>query len=1640
MRAVRFLMRSFYLAFFFWFSIAFSAYSQVGNEWIDFSQPYFKIPVAKEGIYRLTYSDLQAAGFPVAAVNPSRIKIFHRGVEQSIYVEGQGDAQFDAADFIEFYGQRNDGTQDAGLYKPVTAQVNKYYNLYSDTTCYFLTVGGAAGKRMDNFSEAPGALPTAAFHYDEKLSVLITSYSTGMEFGDIQNSFYDVGEGWMGEPVYENQSLTYTLNNVLQTYPAGGPPVAEIEVVGRGPMQHSGEVYINNQFLTSFQFTGFDTYTISQAMDWSFIPASGVVAVTLKAIGIGGQPDRFSTVYVKIRYPQKTDAASASEKTFILPANPTGKSYVQIENAAGLRLFDVTDPNTVTSIGTTLSTTLNAVVTATDTERKIYGTSGVLTPSIKPVSFRQIDPAQHDYIMISHALLRHAAAGYSDPVKAFAAYRASPEGGSYDTLLVNVQQVYDQFNYGEPSPMAIFNFMKYLAGVKMPKYLLLVGKGLDVYYRYFRNPNGLGAFRDLIPSSGVPASDAAYTAGLGGTTYDPAVATGRLPALKPDDVAAYLDKVKEMEATSFDDLWRKNILHLSGGIEEGEPQLFQSYLKEFQTIAEGYHYGAKVSALAKYSKEIQHVNIAEQVNAGLSLVTFFGHSSVSTLDFDVGYVTDPVLGYKNKGKYPILLMNGCNAGSFFVNYTLFGEDWVLARDKGATGFIGHSSFGFVDLLKQYSETFYQVGYGDSTFIRQGVGDIQRETAKRYMANAFVSPANISQVQQMILLGDPAVKLFGARQADLEINDNHLSFESFDGQPISALSDSFAIKMIVRNFGQAKENTIRIEVVRTLNDNSTITYDSLIAAPKYSDTLTFVVRKGREEGFGNNTFRVTLDPDHILPELNEENNVAGKTLFIPSNGTKNLFPSAYAIVNTGQVSVSFQSTDLLSAERDFLLEIDTAYTFDSGYKKQFKIKGQVLARQEIAMLDADTLVYYWRTKLADPKPGESEEWTSSSFTYIKDGPEGWAQVDFPQYAYNEAVGLSKDIPPGKFEFLETITPVSLTVYGSASPTWNTLSVKISGAEYNLTRQGFYCGGNTLNLIAFDRKSTTPYIGVPFKWYTRNGRACGREPWVINSFQSSQMVTGNNDDIIQYVDNVHAGDSVLLFSYGDPGIAYWPAAAKTKLAELGIDATFWDQVASGEPLIIFGRKGSAPGTAKIFRSTSPTPKTDVLNIDQTITGGYSSGTMSSGLIGPAAAWASFSTRTRDVEATDVVSFDIVGVKLNGVEQMLRADVGGDQDLTTISANDYPYLKIIYKTGDDTQLTAAQLKNWVVAYTPVPEGILVYHGKAEQEKLNEGDSWQGDYGFVNISNKTFQDSLTVAYDIFNQTLRTSENEHIKIKAPAPGDTTAFSLRVSTTRKGGLNDVNVYVNPRVVPEQYYDNNILQLAAHLNVHVDQLNPVLDVVVDGRHLENGDFVSPHPAIVVKVWDEDPLVLKTDTVGVRIFLTYPCDQETCPPTPIALGSETAKWYPATATTPFRVEFNPKALADGTYTLQVEGADARGNKSGVDPYVITFVVKNENTLTVTPPYPNPFGYQVYFGVVITGDLLPDQAALEITNVNGQQVAAFDTEDFPTFHSGKNEIGWDGSANGGPLPNGVYIFKMMLSVEGKTITRQGKLVLLR
>src|SRR5690606_5831250 len=129
-------------------------------------------------------------------------------------------------------------------------------------------------------------------------------------------------------------------------------------------------------------------------------------------------------------------------------------------------------------------------------------------------------------------------------------------------------------------------------------------------------------------------------------------------------------------------------------------------------------------------------------------------------------------------------------------------------------------------------------------------------------------------------------------------------------------------------------------------------------------------------------------------------------------------------------------------------------------------------------------------------------------------------------------------------------------------------------------------------------------------------------------------------------------------------------------------------------------------------------------------------------------------------------------------------GNQDLSGINAEAFPYLHIVFHTSDELLLTTTQLHQWMVLYTPAPEGILLPKENALQVVKQEGETWIGNYNFINISNKHFADSLQVKTDIFNQLTRTNKASHFKIKQPAPGDTTQFSLALNTLNFSGLND----------------------------------------------------------------------------------------------------------------------------------------------------------------------------------------------------------------------------------------------------------------
>jgi hypothetical protein len=1624
------------------------------NEWINTNQTYYKIPIAKTGVYRINYNDLQAAGFPLNSVDPRFIQLYHRGVEQAIFFKHDqvpADAKFDNTEYLEFFGQQNDGTLDKDLYQTPSLQPHSYYNLYSDTTAYFLTwsFGSSPGKRITSFDEANVTnIPKEAFHMEERLLVNKNQYALGVTESDvIQLSRFDQGEGWTGTAISQGQLIDYELDVITNIVTTGPNPTLEVLLVGRDQIPHMAEILAgpNVSSLRSLgtqSFNGFETVTLSFPLNWTDMSAQGKLVVRFVAApDVATNRPQFSVSYIKLTYPQHFQSSSLIQKTFNLLPNPSGKSYVEFANApSNMRLWDITNPNTITSVGVRLLGEVpTAVVESTGVSRKLFGFTTTLSASVNKISFRLIEPTQSNYIILSHRLLMKPALNYANPVNAYAAYRASAAGGSYDTLVLPMDLLYNQFNYGETSPRAIYEFMRLMVDRGNPKYLFLIGKGRDVNAAFYRQANQNAIiYKDFVPTGGMPGSDMSFTAGLGGTTYEPAVATGRLSVTSPSEVAAYLNKVKETESSRLGDSWQKKALHLSGGIKPNEMPLFRYFVDGFKEIAEKEYWGASVATISKQDPSpVELINISDQINEGVNMVTFFGHSAPNNTDIDIGFVTDPVMGYNNAGKYPAFLINGCQVGSFFLNDAVIGENWINAANRGARNFIAHSSYGFASSLRKYTTLFYSIAFADSNFVAKGIGDVQKEVARQYMKSVPVMPLHIAQVQQMILLGDPALRLITALQPDYEVSS--ASLISFDDKPVTSLVDSFALKLVVKNHGLAKLDPLKIKVMRTLKNGQELSYDSIFGPVINLDTLIFTIYKDNETGGGNTTFTIHLDPENQIKEFNEDNNMSTLEAFIPSNTTLHLFPYSYSIVHEKSVRLTWQATDIFSVRRDFQLEVDTSMLFNTPFLIKKVVSGNVLANTLIALANTDSTVYYWRTRFDKPNSEESSEWVLSSFSFIEGGVQGWAQLRQNQLKENFFSGLLAEGEGKPFKFEGRSTSVSITTFGSANPALYTdVSVKIDDSEYNIASQGQPCRNNTINLLAFNKSTAIPYAAIPFGFF--DPRACGRQPQLINSFQPSEFETGL-DDLIAVIDNIGLSDSVVIFSIGDPGYASWSASVKLKLGELGVGLAELNSLQSGEPMIIFGKKGVAPGSATVFRPTLTPANEQLLSVSKNITGRNTEGVIKSVLIGPASAWIKFTRSVVAVEPTDQITFPIYGVDRQGVETLIIDNAGNGFDLSQVSVEQFPFLRLAYHIKDEINLTPANWKDWMIEYEPVAEGVLLYKDNAIKKRVQEGQSWKARFAFVNISDRNFKNDLKVELNVITRQTQHRLTKDSLIVAPLPQDTIFFTVSSSTLGKVGVNDVNVFVNKRQVPEQYYDNNFGSLAEYLVVQPDKTKPLLEVTFDGRVLRNNDFVSSSPIIQLKLKDENPFILKTDTVGVTILLSYPCNAVNCPFTRIPMSSRAVKWYPATLTSDFRVDFTPTNLVEGMYVLSVQAIDASGNPAGTLPYQISFQVKAETLLNFKGVYPNPSSTGFFFNFELLGNTLPNEFLLEIFSATGQRVNQFGIEDIRKFYIGTNELNWNGEdASGNIMPNGVYIYRLRMKASDKSIIEKGKLVWIR
>ncbi len=1636
--------------------------AQDANQWIDYNQTYFKIKLAEDGIYRLSRQELVEAGVPISSIDPRRIQLFHYGIEQAIHIQGQADGIFDQGDYLEFYGRRNTGASETSLYRSSDAQPHPYYSLFSDSSSYFLTwsLTSASGKRRASYIENNVTnIPADNYHNSVVRRLYTNQYHEGRSYppaNQIVISDYDYGEGWTGSAFTRNNSFDVQLSGLISGQTIGGNPRLLMQLQGRNNNQHVVDISVgpSNSSLRSLdqvQWVQDNSIDFESDLQWSDISAAGQLVVRATARGVNGNADRVSVSYAQVTYPKTFDMGGAPTEQFNLRTSNSGKSFINISNTpSGLILYDITKPDDPISVGFNASSSnISGVIRNTSNPVSLFATSEIKqVPSIQPAAFTRIDGG-FDYYIISHPALHQASANTADPVAAYADYRRSAEGGTFNVLQVDIDEVFDQFGYGQPTPAAIKNLAAFFLANGDPKFLFLIGKGLSVNFDYYRQNQAETDLINFIPTYGYPGGDLPFVSGIVSQANHPDLPIGRLNARSAQEVENYLNKVKEMESTPFDDLWRKDLIHLSGGQNVSEQIQFRQYVAEFEDLAVNELLGASVVTQSKETTEaVEVLNITGEVNEGKSLITFFGHSGTDATDIDIGYASDPSFGYENKGRYPVILVNGCNAGNLFSQQIGFGEDWVSVADKGAIAFMAHSKQAFSSNLRRYTQLFYEVSFTEDAFFGTSLGETAMEVSGRYFDSFGTSEAAISQVEQFILLGDPAISIFGANSPDYALQESGIALETFDGSQLTSDVDSFLIKLPVVNFAKYQPEPIEVVVNRTLSVGTSVpgVAQRVPAVRREGEVFITLYNDPDQVNNGTNSFQIILDPNDEIAELNENNNIVNVEIFISGGSTTNLFPIDFGIVATPNVNLLVQSSNPLEGRRSFTIEIDTIASFSSPYYSSVNREGNafITFNTDLSSL-ADSTVVYWRSSFTNAKPGESNDPVLSSFTYLPETDPGWAVSHNDQFQELTVSGLDRDELSRTWSFKEIATQVSVITHGSDASGVDIDDIRlfVNGLNFMVrSAPGVddFCRDNTLNMMVFDEQSTAPYTALEFSQLdVLNPLICGRAPQMIYNFTDNNIYNPNQADggsryVNRVVDQVKTGEFVLLYSIGSVNYQRWDDQVLAAVNQLGISSALFQNLEPGSPFIALGRKGAAVGTAVVVVSNgSGTPTSQqVIEMQDLITGKFTSGTIRTPLIGPAMDWGTLFSHVTELGNNTLVN--IYGVNASGQEIRLLSDVPAqERNLAFIDPATYPYVRLELSTTDNETFEAAQLKSWILTYQTPPEGILLSPTVLSAD-LEEGETLNTSFGYFNISNTPYSDSLEVDIVLQNIADQSTISESHIVAAPTPGDSVSIPFSFNTLGYQGTGNLNVKALPRTGLELFTGNNQYIIPEYLTVSTDKRNPVLDVAFDGVYIMDGDIVSPSPRINILVRDDNPLSLKVDTSGVNIFLKKPCDG--CGFERVSLTSPEVNWQPATEEKDFSVEYQPSSLQDGIYGLRVQATDASDNLSGMQPYEINFEVVNETTITHFYPYPNPFSTSTRFVFTLTGSVIPDELKIQIMTVTGRVVREILQDEIGTINIGNNisDFAWDGTDEfGDQLANGVYLYRVIVRQNGQAIDRR-------
>lgn len=703
-----------------------------------------RILVNAPGLYKLTVTEMADAFGMKANV----IENYLRKGKLALSNGGQPVAYLVAKDnsALYFYGQGLD-------------------TVYTDTNVYWLGVGDALLMATRNTTLPKPDSEARTFpstqRWSKNLSAdVLKKFTPLLALTGEPDSDY-----WYWGYVYLNGTTRLMFSSGSLDAPSAanaGSATVAVELRGAGEFtnpvsipDHHAEVWVNGVVVGSGQFNGTDHYRLEAQFNLGVVgapvlsPQGNIIEV--RGVLDSGVPR--STFYV--RNIELTYLRSYQAINNALAFGTGNYPAVTVEGFTGsdVTVLDISDARRPVTVAVTVEAApvggYRVAVAAQSAQNAYHATTLSAAKSPKEVVVDSVSTLKDtknaaDYLVIAPDSLQGGA-------EALVALR---DAKKMKALYVDLQDIYNAFNYGVEDAHAIKDFLAYAYGnwKKAPAYVVLAGKGTFDPRSFWGYPTNVLPVLLVDTPNGMVASDNRY-ADVAGNDGVPEMAIGRIPALTDDELLAYADKLGKAEAAAVQPdaaTWRNRAImiadapHTAGNFPLDSDSVI-ALLPSGMSVERDYYQKGQ----GETYDQTFHNGLLSSISSGAGLVNYIGHGSFNQLGTTGFFTQADVAALTNGSKLPVIAGLTCRMGwDTYPGLDSLARTLTLSSKGGAIAALAPSGMSYNDSAVELNKAFVTNVATMASPVR--IGDAVLETL--YQSTAAV-PRFMIDIYSVT--GDPA---------------------------------------------------------------------------------------------------------------------------------------------------------------------------------------------------------------------------------------------------------------------------------------------------------------------------------------------------------------------------------------------------------------------------------------------------------------------------------------------------------------------------------------------------------------------------------------------------------------------------------------------------------------------------------------------------------------------------------------------------------------------------------------------------------------------------------------------------------------------------------------------------------------------